>query len=125
MLCCILSPDANTDHPFPHANGTTFRRTNCQLRLKRSGIPSRLSLRRQWIPSPLKAFLTVCFGRWDGLYLLLSIKTFMIFFVLICFYNNLLLYITSPINQDVALLLQTLCKSLPDVIRNNFLHRLV
>ena len=37
--------------------GTTFRQTNCQLRLKRSGMPSRLSLRRQWILPPLKAFL--------------------------------------------------------------------
>lgn len=79
MLCCTLSPDANTGRPFSHANGTTFRRTNCQLRLKRSGTPSLLSLHRQWIPSPLKAFLTVFFGRRGDLYLLFSIKTFMIF----------------------------------------------
>ena len=65
-LHSLLTPDANTARPLSHANGTSFRRTNCQLRLKRSGMPSRLSLRRQWIPSPLKAFLTVCFGRGAG-----------------------------------------------------------
>ena len=32
----------------------TRRQTNCQLRLKRSGEPSRLSLRRQWISSSLR-----------------------------------------------------------------------
>ena len=36
---------------------TTFRQTNCQLRLRNSGEPSFLSLRRQWILPPLKAFL--------------------------------------------------------------------
>ena len=59
--------------PLSHTNGTTFRRTNCQLLLKRSGIPSRLSLRRQWITSLLKAFLAVCFGK-SGLYLLFGIR---------------------------------------------------
>ena len=73
-LHSLLTPDANTARPVSHTNGTTFRRTNCQLRLKRSGMPSRLSLRRQWIPSPLKAFLTVCFGRGGGLYLLFGIR---------------------------------------------------
>ena len=73
-LHSLLTPDANTARPFSHANGTTFRRTNCQLRLKRSGMPSRLSLRRQWIPSLLKAFPTVCFGRGGGLYLLFGIR---------------------------------------------------
>ena len=73
-LHSLLTPDANTARPLSHTNGTTFRRTNCQLRLKRSGIPSRLSLRRQWILSPLKAFLTVCFGRGGGLYLLFGIR---------------------------------------------------
>ena len=33
--------------------------TNCQLRLKRSGKPSRLSLHRQWIPPPLNRPPTV------------------------------------------------------------------
>ena len=34
---------------------TTLRRTKCQLRLTRSGMPSRISLRRHWISPPLRA----------------------------------------------------------------------
>ena len=79
LYTLILTPDANTARPVSHTNGTTFRRTNCQLRLKRSGMPSRLSLRRQWIPSPLKAFLTVCFGRGGGLYLLFTVNNCYLF----------------------------------------------
>ena len=33
----------------------TLQRTKCQLRLRRSGMPSRLSLSRHWISLPLRA----------------------------------------------------------------------
>ena len=41
----------------PKTTEITLRGTNCQLRLRRSRRLSRLSLRRQWISSPLKASL--------------------------------------------------------------------
>ena len=37
-----------------HTNWATFRQTNCQLRLRKSGKPSFLSLRKQWILPSLR-----------------------------------------------------------------------
>ena len=56
--CCL--EDAGRDKTIFHSNGATLRRTNCLRRLRNSGEPSFLSLRKQWISPPLKAPLN-CF----------------------------------------------------------------
>ena len=52
---CAVATDGRAEPPLPHTNRATLRRTNCQLRLRKSGEPSFLSLRRQWISPPLSA----------------------------------------------------------------------
>ena len=39
---------------LPHANRAAFRRTNCQLRLRKAGEPAFPSLRKQWISPALR-----------------------------------------------------------------------
>lgn len=53
--CSVLRNGRKFRIALSHANRVTFRQTNCQLRLRKSGKPSFLSLRKQWILPALRA----------------------------------------------------------------------
>ena len=48
-------PETAGDSAVVFKTSATLRKAKCQLRLTRSGMPSRVSLRRHWIFSKLKA----------------------------------------------------------------------
>ena len=50
-------PETAGDSAVVFKTSATLQKAKCQLRLTRSGMPSRVSLRRHWIFSKLKARL--------------------------------------------------------------------